>query len=153
MRRPSALPRSRAHEHFLAAEGDAVAADAVRRDAALFQTGGIAPLVYLCEGGSHRVGKRLFVQLIEYLERWLRKGRNSRQSLFWKMIYFACCSEDWASEENLMTIQYSVSDLETRAMAIISEARITKEPVCISQNGHAAVLLVDADTYPAGVRR
>ena len=46
-----------------------------------------------------------------------------------------------------MTIQYSVSDLETRAMAIISEARITKEPVCISQNGHAAVLLVDADTY------
>lgn len=46
-----------------------------------------------------------------------------------------------------MTNHYSVSDLETRATAIISQARTTKEPIYVSQNGHAAVVLVDAESY------
>lgn len=46
-----------------------------------------------------------------------------------------------------MANQYSVSDLGTRAPAIVAEARTSKEPVFVSQNGHAAVVVVDADTY------
>lgn len=46
-----------------------------------------------------------------------------------------------------MADRYSVSDLESRAQAIISRIRMTKEPACISQNGHAAVMMVDAETY------
>lgn len=46
-----------------------------------------------------------------------------------------------------MADHYSVSDLKAQAQAVIAEARTTKRPVCISQNGHAAVVVVDADTY------
>lgn len=46
-----------------------------------------------------------------------------------------------------MDNQYSVSDLKERAQLIVNEARSTKKPACITQNGSAVAFLVDADTY------
>ena len=46
-----------------------------------------------------------------------------------------------------MARQYSVSELSKHAKAIIAEANVSKEPIFLSQNGHATALLIDADTY------
>ena len=48
-----------------------------------------------------------------------------------------------------MARQYSVSELGKHAREIIAEANVSKEPIFISQNGHATALVIDADEYLA----
>ena len=46
-----------------------------------------------------------------------------------------------------MARHYSANDLSQHTSSIIAEARASKEPVLITQNGTANVIVVDADTY------
>ena len=46
-----------------------------------------------------------------------------------------------------MARQYSVSELSNQALAIVAEATSSKEPIFITQNGHASTLIIDADVY------